>query len=56
MMDYVYMVHYASPEGEDGFVVAFMSNEGAQAYIAKEMDQDSEFGECLYVTMGRLYP
>lgn len=50
------MVHYASPEGEDEFVVAFLSNEGAQAYIAEEVELDPEFAECLYVTTGRLYP
>jgi len=55
-MDYVYMVHYASPEGEDEFVVAFLSNEGAQEYIAEEREHDPEFAECLYVTISRLYP
>ena len=55
-MEYIYMIHYASPEGEDEFMVAFLSNEGAQAYLAEERDHDPEFAECLYVTMGRLYP
>ena len=55
-MNYVYMVHYASPEGEDEFVIAFLSNEGAQAYIAEEMEHEPEFAECLYVTMNILYP
>jgi len=57
-MDYVYMVHYASPHqtGVDEFVMAFLSNQGAQAYIAEEREHDPEFAECLYVIMGRLYP
>ena len=55
-MEYIYVVHYASPDGENEFVVAFISNQGVQAYLAEERGHDPEFAECLHVTMGRLYP
>ena len=55
-MNYVYMVHYASPEGEDEFKAAFLSNEGAQAFIAEAGEYVPEFAGCFYVIMERLYP